>query len=206
MSQIPTLGALQRKPHALFGRSQRLDGLIPLGDVGAGTERADDASVVIPQQRVAPFDQPLLARPGEDRGSRRSDRSPPSSVVELLSECRPVSGPEGTSRSSRARATRRSVHPRRSQPLRLTSVIRPSRSRASRMTSAVSRYRCARSRSWRSGRLRLFALEDLVFELSVRFARAKRSRMRPTCPSAMTRCSSSSVKVLPSLPTRQIHP
>ena len=39
----------QRKPHALFRRSQRLDGLIPLGDVGAGTERADDAARVIPQ-------------------------------------------------------------------------------------------------------------------------------------------------------------
>ena len=42
-------GALQRKPHALFRRSQGLNGLIPFGDVGAGTERADDVPCVIAQ-------------------------------------------------------------------------------------------------------------------------------------------------------------
>ena len=44
----PDARGLQRKPHALFRRSQGLDGLIPFGDVGAGTERADDVPRVIP--------------------------------------------------------------------------------------------------------------------------------------------------------------
>ena len=43
-----------------------------------------------------------------------------------------------------------SVHSRRSDPKRLTSVIRPLTSSASRITSAVSRNRCARSRSPRA--------------------------------------------------------
>ena len=44
------------------------------------------------------------------------------------------------------------------------------------MTSAVSRYRCARSRSWRSDRLRLFAFEHLVFELFRTLKRGGRKR------------------------------
>ena len=66
-------------------------------------------------------------------------------VAELRSERRPASGPEGTSRSSRAQATRPRSIRGRSTRSDSTSVIRPSRSSASRMTSAVSRYRCARS-------------------------------------------------------------
>ena len=51
------VGALQRKPHALFCGSQCLNGLIPGGDVGAGAEGADDVPRVIVLHGVAPFDQ-----------------------------------------------------------------------------------------------------------------------------------------------------
>ena len=60
------VGRLQRKPHALFGGSQRFGDPIPLGDVRAGAERADDASIVIPQHGVAPLDQPLFAGSRQD--------------------------------------------------------------------------------------------------------------------------------------------
>src|SRR6185436_7922333 len=58
---------LQRKPHALFPGSQGLNRLIPFGDVGTGAERADDLPRVIPQHRVAPFDEPFVTRLGENR-------------------------------------------------------------------------------------------------------------------------------------------
>jgi hypothetical protein len=47
-----------------------------------------------------------------------------------------------------ARSSSFSSLPNLAQPLRLISVIRPSRSSPSRITSAISRWLCARSRSW----------------------------------------------------------
>ena len=49
MSQIPTPAASSANRMRSSAGSQRLDRLIPLGDVGAGAERADDVSLVIPQ-------------------------------------------------------------------------------------------------------------------------------------------------------------
>ena len=60
------LGALERKPHALFRCAHRFDRLMPLGDVSARAECADDPSVVVTQHRVAPFDQPLFTRQRDD--------------------------------------------------------------------------------------------------------------------------------------------
>jgi hypothetical protein len=78
MSQIPT-------PAASFRRSQRLDCLIPLGDVGATTECADDVPRVVVHQRGTPFDLPFRARPREngrlDDGKIRAEHG-----VEPLSE------------------------------------------------------------------------------------------------------------------------
>ena len=100
----PDVRALQREPHALFRRAHRLHRLLPLGDVGAGAERADDVSVVVAQHRVAPFDQPFLARPGEN--GVLDDRKVAAVKRRAASACcRPASGPGGTSRSSRVRAT-----------------------------------------------------------------------------------------------------
>ncbi len=62
----PDVGVLQRKPHPLFRRPQRLDRLMPLGDIGAGAERADDFAGVVSQRGAAPLDQPFVAGPGDD--------------------------------------------------------------------------------------------------------------------------------------------
>ena len=80
----PDVRVLQRKPHALFRQPQRLDRLIPLGDVGARTERADDVAGVVSQQRVAPLDQPFLARALVSTGFSTIDRSPPTRLLNFV--------------------------------------------------------------------------------------------------------------------------
>ena len=62
----PHTRRFQRKPRALFSRPQCINRLIPLGDVGAGTERADHVSFVIAEKPVAPLDEAFLAGPGDD--------------------------------------------------------------------------------------------------------------------------------------------
>jgi hypothetical protein len=87
----PDPHALQGKPHAVFRRSQCLDRPVPLGDVGAGTERADDASGLVPEHRVVPFDQPFLARSGEHR-ILGTGQIAVEEGVEILSEPVPDAG------------------------------------------------------------------------------------------------------------------
>src|SRR5688572_31697513 len=66
----PYARRLQYEPHALFGLSQRVNPQIPLGDVIAGTERADDAAGLVAQQAAAPFERADLAGACENRALR----------------------------------------------------------------------------------------------------------------------------------------
>ena len=134
------------RTRALFCRTQRVDGPTPLGDVGAGTERAGDLSVVMAEQPVAPLDEAFLAGPGDD-GILDDEEISAEQLSTLRSSFPHPDRKAGLIQSRPSNSS--AVHPRSEQPYRLTSSIRPSRSSLSRMTSAVSRYRCARSRSSR---------------------------------------------------------
>ena len=159
----PDLGALQRKPHALFRRTQRLDGLIPLGDVGAGTERADDLPAVVSQHRVPPLDQPFLARPrqhgvladrliaGRELAEPHSERVSQPNRKACLDPIAPqqlVSGPSenGTCVAIRQRDPPFQVQREEDDFRRVQVSLRPVPLTA-------------------HGRLRLFALEDLLLEV-----------------------------------------
>jgi hypothetical protein len=62
----PVRNRVQRHLGAfLFGEQQVFDPLA-VGDVGAGTEPADGPAVAVAQYCGAPFDQPFLARPGDN--------------------------------------------------------------------------------------------------------------------------------------------
>ena len=56
----PDIRGLQSEPHALFCSTQGGNGLTPLSNVGAGTERAGHMSFVVAQQPVVPLDEAFL--------------------------------------------------------------------------------------------------------------------------------------------------
>ena len=142
----PDARRLQGKPHALFGGSQGLDRLwrsvmsLPELKVPMTSPEPSRSSVL---RHSTNRSSPDLVR----RGATTDREIAGDDVVELCSELDPHPGGQ----AGVDEVAPDQVALRRSQEIAAFAVDQPdppSRSRASRMTSAVSRYNCARSRSY----------------------------------------------------------